>query len=200
VTARDFFRAVSLVSACGPGVLFLGPVRSADAPPSPPSKEGEKGSAGSVGAKSRGGVRVGTLGSRRPPQSSPPIGGRQDVGGAVARGTSSAPAPPGKSPGDAVIIGVGRHGDDVEVSPRRGVRPPRRELSPVTFHLWPLARSQGRPPRRHGSGRGCPSRYEFIAKAGALPGRRPHKPRWGPAVLRVARRLCLLPRAWLDPP
>jgi len=77
VTAREFLRAVSLISACGPGVLLLGPARPADATPSPPSKEGEKGSGGSVGAGRRGGDRAGAFGPRRPPhyKPSPPVGG-----------------------------------------------------------------------------------------------------------------------------
>jgi len=74
VTARDFFRAVSLIRACGPGIILLSPVRSADTPPSPSSKEEEKGSGGCVGASMRGGVRVETFGPRRPSQSSPPVG------------------------------------------------------------------------------------------------------------------------------
>jgi len=85
VTARDFLRAVSLISACGPGVLLLGPARCADATPSPP-KEGEKGNGVCVGAGSRGGVRVGTFGPRRPPQSSPPVGGKTRCWGCGVEG------------------------------------------------------------------------------------------------------------------
>jgi len=71
VTAREFLRAVFLIGTCGPGVLFLGPARRADATPSPPSKEGEMGSGGRVGASRRGGDRVGAFGPRRLPHHKP---------------------------------------------------------------------------------------------------------------------------------
>jgi len=150
VTAREFLRAVSLISACGPGVLLLGPARRADATPSPPSKEGEKGSGVSVGAGLRGGVRVGTFGPRRPPhcKPSPPVGGRARCWGCGVVGHLLRSSPPRF--GGAVVAGVSRQGD-VEV-PRRGVRPPGRESGPVLSHLWPPARVWGRPPRRHDPG------------------------------------------------